>query len=46
MGWPGISADALDSDSKNQISENLEKYQYRPVFLDDKELDNFYFGFS
>lgn len=46
VGWPGISADALDIDSKNQISENLEKYQYRPVFLDDKELDNFYFGFS
>ena len=46
VGWPGISSNILNTKSKNQITKDLEKYQYRPVFLDDKELDNFYFGFS
>ena len=46
VGWPGVSSDVLDEKSKTQISEDLEKYQYRPVFLDENELDNFYFGFS
>lgn len=46
VGWPGVSSNVLDTKSKLQISNDLEKYQYRPVFLDDEELDNFYFGFS
>jgi trehalose 6-phosphate synthase/phosphatase len=46
VGWPGISSNFLNTKSKNQITEDLKKDQYRPVFLDDKELDNFYFGFS
>jgi trehalose 6-phosphate synthase/phosphatase len=46
VGWPGVSSDGLDEKNKNQISKNLEKNQYRPVFLNDAELDNFYFGFS
>ena len=46
VGWPGISSNFLNTKSKNQITEDLKKDQYRPIFLDDKELDNFYFGFS
>tara|TARA_A100000164_G_scaffold380330_1_gene427391 strand:- start:1520 stop:3718 length:2199 start_codon:yes stop_codon:yes gene_type:complete len=46
VGWPGVSSNILDSKSKNKIIDDLEKFQYRPVFLDDEELDNFYFGFS
>ena len=46
VGWPGVSSNILDSKSKNKIIDDLEKFQYRPVFLDDDELDNFYFGFS
>lgn len=46
VGWPGVSSNILDLKSKNKIIDDLEKFQYRPVFLDDEELDNFYFGFS
>ena len=46
VGWPGVSSNTLDSKSKNKIIDDLEKFQYRPVFLDDEELDNFYFGLS
>lgn len=46
VGWPGVSSNILDSKSKNKIIDALDKFQYRPVFLDDEELDNFYFGFS
>ena len=46
VGWPGISSDFLDKESKNKITQNLAKNQYHPVFLNEDELDNFYFGFS
>ena len=46
VGWPGVSSDKLDSKSKLQIVQDLAKNQLRPVFLDEKELDHFYFGFS
>ena len=46
VGWPGVSSDILDDSSKKQIHEDLEKTQYWPVFLNEEELDHFYFGFS
>ena len=46
VGWHGVSSDILDDSSKKQIHEDLEKTQYWPVFLNEEELDHFYFGFS
>ena len=46
VGWPGISSDSLDKKSKRQINEDLLDKQFCPVFLNEKELDDFYFGFS
>ena len=46
IGWPGISSDSLDKKSKRQINEDLLERQFCPVFLNEKELDDFYFGFS
>ena len=46
IGWPGISSDSLDKKSKRQINEDLLDKQFCPVFLNEKELDDFYFGFS
>ena len=46
VGWPGVSSDILDDNSKKQIHEDLEKIRYCPVSLDNNELDHFYFGFS
>ena len=46
VGWPGVSSDKLDDKSKLEIVRDLDTKQLRPVFLDEKELDHFYFGFS
>ena len=46
IGWPGVSDDLLDKKNKKQIHETLSKNQFRPVFLNDNELDHFYLGFS
>ena len=46
IGWPGVSDNLLDKENKVQINEALSKNQFRPVFLDDNELDHFYLGFS
>ena len=46
IGWPGVSDNLLDKENKIQINEALSKNQFRPVFLDDNELDHFYLGFS
>ena len=46
VGWPGKSSDILDKKSKNQIIRDLADNQLHPVFLNEDELDNFYFGFS
>jgi len=46
VGWPGISSDILNKKSKNQIIQDLANNQLHPVFLNEDELDNFYFGFS
>ncbi|MGB1019889.1 MAG: bifunctional alpha,alpha-trehalose-phosphate synthase (UDP-forming)/trehalose-phosphatase [Flavobacteriaceae bacterium] len=46
VGWPGISADKLQETASDQISKSLLKKGYKPVFLSDEELENFYFGLS
>jgi trehalose 6-phosphate synthase/phosphatase len=46
VGWPGISAAGLTEANKIQIEQDLEKQRYCPVFLDEEELEHFYFGFS
>ena len=46
VGWPGISSDILDKKSKNQITQDLAENHLYPVFLNEDELDNFYFGFT
>ena len=46
IGWPGVSSDSLNKKSKRQINEDLLDKQFCPVFLNELELDNFYFGFS
>ena len=46
VGWPGISSDNLDKVSRKQIDTSLEKDSYKPVYLNEEELENFYFGLS
>ena len=46
VGWPGISSDNLDEESREQIDTSLEKDSYKAVYLNEEELENFYFGLS
>lgn len=46
VGWPGISSDNLDEESRKQIDTSLEKDSYKAVYLNEEELENFYFGLS
>jgi trehalose 6-phosphate synthase/phosphatase len=46
VGWPGISSDQLQGTARDQISKSLETKGYKPVFLGEEELENFYFGLS
>lgn len=44
-GWPGGTVD--DEQQRCEISDELQsKYQYYPVFLSQKEIDDYYTGFS
>jgi len=46
IGWPGISSDTLNKKEIKEIHSQLKKkYQCIPVYLDDKELEQFYHGF-
>ena len=46
IGWPGIASDDLTNQEKEQIINKLAEYNYQPVFLSQKQVDDFYTGYS
>src|SRR5690606_31668488 len=44
IGWPGIYLD--DEDEQLQVAADLQKEHMNPVFLTNKEIKEFYDGFS
>ncbi len=44
IGWPGI-ADEKIGDDKDKIIKLLAPYKFKPVFLTEHDLENFYYGF-
>ena len=46
FGWPGISSDRLTSVDKMQITNELNSKSCHPVFLSNKNIRDFYSGFS
>jgi len=46
MGWPGIASGKLTDENKAQISEKLNAEKCIPVFLSQKQVENYYLGFS
>lgn len=46
IGWPGINNESITTNEAKQIKENLWQEKCIPVFLDHKEIDDFYNGFS
>ena len=46
IGWPGITTDNLKEGEQELITEELEKHGCAPIFLSEREIDEFYAGFS
>jgi trehalose 6-phosphate synthase/phosphatase len=46
IGWPGIASDNLTKDEQQIIADELSKDSYFPVFLTQKQINNFYNGYS
>jgi trehalose 6-phosphate synthase/phosphatase len=45
IGWPGIASDELTERDRQKISEELLKSNCYPVFLTQKQIDDFYNGY-
>lgn len=46
IGWPGIASDELSESEKQLIAKELATHNCYPVFLSQKQIDNFYNGYS
>lgn len=46
IGWPGIASDGLSEQDKQAIVEELATRNCTPVFLSQKQIDEFYNGYS
>lgn len=46
IGWPGVPSDQLSEQEKKDITRELLKHNCYPVFLSQKQLDDFYNGYS
>lgn len=46
IGWPGIDADTLTDDERQEISDELQKRGCYPVFLTAKQVELYYEGYA
>jgi trehalose 6-phosphate synthase/phosphatase len=46
IGWPGIDFESTDFSLIDDINRELTEQNCIPVYLNQKEMDNYYFGFS
>lgn len=46
IGWPGIASDGLTETQKQTIAAELHKHNCSPVWLTQREIDDFYNGYS
>ena len=46
IGWPGIDFENTDFSLIDDINRELTEQNCIPVYLNQKEMDNYYFGFS
>lgn len=46
IGWPGIASEELTDKDKQEIVDELAKHNCRPVFLSQRQIDEFYNGYS
>ena len=45
VGWPGIPSERLKAESKERIRDELAAENSVPVFLSQRQIDNYYLGF-
>ena len=45
VGWPGVASERLKG-QRNEVSEELAKENCVPVFLSQKDVEQYYYGFS
>ncbi|MDI9433234.1 MAG: bifunctional alpha,alpha-trehalose-phosphate synthase (UDP-forming)/trehalose-phosphatase [Planctomycetota bacterium] len=45
MGWPGISSERLKPEEKDHIRGSLRQQNSVPVFLSQRQIDQYYLGF-
>jgi trehalose 6-phosphate synthase/phosphatase len=46
IGWPGITSEKLTAEEKNEITAKLADENCLPIFLSQKQLQNYYRGFA
>lgn len=46
IGWPGIASDELTDEDQQTIVAELAKHNCSPVFLSQRQIDDFYNGYS
>lgn len=46
IGWPGIASDELTNEDKQAVVDELAKHNCAPVFLSQRQIDDFYNGYS
>ena len=46
IGWPGIASDNLTDEDRQEIVAELAKHKCRPVWLSQRQIDDFYSGYS
>ena len=46
IGWPGIASDDLTDAEKRAITRELARHSCKPVFLTEKQIEEFYNGYS
>lgn len=46
IGWPGIASDELTGDDKQAIVDELAGHNCSPVFLSQRQINDFYNGYS
>ena len=46
IGWPGINHDEIDKNTWDPLKKSLKREGYFPVSLNQKEIEDFYYGLS
>jgi len=46
IGWPGIASEELTAQDKQAVVDELARHNYSPVFLSQRQIDDFYNGYS